>query len=215
MSPSRRQFLAAASAAAAHTLLGSSAAFAAPEWLDAYRDPAARLIGAALADSAAWQRLSVLTDTFGPRLSGSRSLEDAIEWAQREMQRDGLENVRAEPVMVPRWVRGQERLEITAPYPSRLVMLGLGNSVGTPPSGIEADLLVVSGFDELERRAGEVAGRIVLFNVPYADYSTTVAYRTNGPSRAARAGAAAALVRSVGLDGLRTPHTGMLTYQSD
>jgi carboxypeptidase Q len=215
MFPSRRAFLAAAGAAAAHTFLAPSRAFAAPEWLDPYRDPASRLIGAALADAAAWQRLAELTDTFGPRLSGSRALEDAIQWAIREMQRDGLEHVRAEPVMVPRWVRGRERLEITSPYPAGLVMLGLGNSVGTPPGGIEAELLVVSGFDELERRAGEAAGRIVLFNVPYVDYSTTVVYRTNGPSRAARAGAVAALVRSVGVDGLRTPHTGMLTYQGD
>ena len=196
-------------------MLAPSSAFAAADWLDPYRDPAARLIGAALSDAAAWRRLAALTDTFGPRLSGSRSLEDAIQWAIREMQRDGLEQVRAEPVMVPRWVRGRERLEITVPYPTGLVMLGLGNSVGTPPDGLDAELLVVSGFDELERRSAEAAGRIVLFNVPYVDYSTTVVYRTNGPSRAARAGAVAALVRSVGLDGLRTPHTGMLSYQAD
>ena len=188
---------------------------AAPSWLDAYRDPASRLIGAALSDHAAWRRLAVLTDTFGHRLSGSRALEDANEWAIREMQKDGLDHVHAEPVMVPHWVRGSESLEVTAPYPSRLAMLGLGNSVGTPRGGIEADLLVVSNFDELDRRASEAVGRIVLFNVPYVDYGTTVAYRTSGPSRAARAGAVAALVRSVGLDGLRTPHTGMLSYQAD
>lgn len=207
--------MAAAGAAAVHTLAAARQASAAPAWLEAYRDPASRLIGAALSDNAAWQRLAELTDTFGPRLSGSRSLEDAIAWAIRQMQADGLEHVRAEAVKVPHWVRGRESLEITAPYPTRVPMLGLGNSVGTPTTGIEADVLVVSSFDELERRASEATGRIVLFNVPYADYATTVAYRAGGPSRAARVGAVAALVRSVGLDGLRTPHTGMLSYQAD
>jgi len=215
MTPSRRQFLAAAGATTAHALLSPVVALAAPAWLDQYRDPASRLIAAALADAAAWQRLAELTDTFGPRLSGSRSLEDAIAWATRQMQQDGLERVRTEPVMVPRWVRGKERLEITAPYPSSVPMLGLGNSIGTPPEGIEAEVLVVSSFDDLDRRAAEAPGRIVLFNVPYVDYGTTVAYRTNGASRAARVGAVASIVRSVGLEGLRTPHTGMLTYQAD
>ena len=69
---------------------------------------------------------------------------------------------------------------------------------------------MVSGYDELERAGREAAGRIVLFNVPFTDYGATVTYRTSGPSRAARAGAVACLVRSVGSDGLRTPHTGML-----
>jgi carboxypeptidase Q len=94
-------------------------------------------------------------------------------------------------------------------------MLGLGNSVGTPAEGLEADLLIVSGYEELDRRGREADGRIVLVNVPFTDYGATVTYRTSGPSRAARAGAVACLVRSVGVDGLRTPHTGMLTYRPD
>jgi carboxypeptidase Q len=208
---SRREFVAAAVAAA---LGGRGAAGSAPPWLDPYREHAAQLIGAALADASAWNRLAELTDTFGHRLSGSRALEDAIAWATRTMRDDGLENVRAEPVQVPRWVRGRESLEIVSPYPNQLTMLGLGNSIGTPPGGLEADLLVVSGYDDLERRAREAAGRIVLLNVPFTDYGATVTYRTSGPSRAARAGAVACLVRSVGSDGLRTPHTGMLSYRA-
>src|SRR5215203_4281773 len=132
---SRREFVAAGVAAALGTRAGASPL----PWLDAYREPAARLIGAALADSSSWNRLAELTDTFGHRLSGSRALEDAIAWALREMREDGLENVRAEPVVVPRWVRGRESLEIVAPYPNQLTMLGLGNSIGTPPGGLEAD----------------------------------------------------------------------------
>jgi carboxypeptidase Q len=190
-------------------------AAATPAWLDPHREAAGRLIGSALSDAFAWRRLAELTDTFGHRLSGSQSLEDAIDWVVRQMQEDGLENVHTEPVMVPKWVRGTEGLEITAPYPTTLPMLGLGNSVGTAPGGVEADLLVVSGFDELEARRADATGRIVLFNVPFVDYGSSVIYRTTGPSRAAGFGAAAVLVRSVGLDGLRTPHTGMLTYRPE
>src|SRR5215203_5129771 len=142
---SRREFVASAVAAAIN---GRGAAAPIP-WLDPYREPAARLIGAALADAFAWNRLAELTDTFGHRLSGSQALEDTIAWAVRTMRDDGLENVRAEPVKVPRWVRGRESLEIVSPYPNRLVMLGLGNSVGTPEGGIEAEMLAVSGFEEL------------------------------------------------------------------
>src|SRR4249920_365196 len=118
-------------------------------WIDAYRDPAARLIGEALSSNFAWERLAEIGDTFGNRLSGSQALEDAIRWAAAAMKKDGLENVRTDPVKVPHWVRGQESFEITAPRPKTMVMLGLGNSVGTPPAGVEAEVLVVRSFQEL------------------------------------------------------------------
>ena len=160
----------------------------------------------------AWQRLAELTDTFGPRLSGSEGLERAIDWAVAEMKKDGLENVRKEPVMVPKWVRGRESLELVNPIREPLPMLGLGNSVGTPAAGLEADVLVVSNFDELRLRAADAKGRIVLFNAVFTNYGATVAYRGSGPVEAARLGAVAVLVRSVGPTGLRTPHTGATNY---
>jgi carboxypeptidase Q len=181
-------------------------------WLDAYRDPAARLIGEELGTPFAWQRLAYIGDTFGNRLSGSRSLEDAIQWAVAEMKKDGLENVHTEPVKVPHWVRGQESAEIVSPGRQRVAMLGLGNSVGTPPAGIEADVLVVRSYEELDAARSRATGRIVLFNVPFTTYGETVQIRTNGPARAASLGAVAALVRSVGPPGLRLPHTGSLRY---
>jgi len=185
---------------------------AAPEWLAPYRDAAGRLLGEAVATDAAWQRLAYLGDTYGNRISGSPNLEAAIKWAIEEMKRDGLENVHAEAVKVPRWVRGRESLEILGPIPQPLVVLGLGNSVGTPPAGIEADLLVVHSFEELDAARDRVKGRIVLFNVPFTTYGDTVRFRAAGPSRAATLGAVAVLVRSVGPAGLRTPHTGALSY---
>jgi carboxypeptidase Q len=182
------------------------------DWLEPYRDTADQLIREAMSSQFAWDRLAELTDTFGNRFSGSRNLELAIEWAAEEMRKDGLENVRLEPVMVPRWVRGRESAEIVSPVPSPLVMLGLGNSVGTPPEGVEADAIVVRNYDELEARAAEVKGRIVVFNVPFTNYGETVQYRSGGASRAARHGAVAMLLRSVGPTGLRTAHTGALRY---
>jgi carboxypeptidase Q len=181
-------------------------------WLDPYREPAGRLIGEALASDFAWQRLALLGDTFGHRLSGSQALEDAIQWAVQEMKKDGLENVHTEPAKVPHWVRGQESLEITAPRRATLVMLGLGNSVGTPADGIEADVLVVRNFQELDAAGERAKGKIVLFNVPFTNYGETVVYRGTGPSRASALGAVAALVRAVGPPGLRLPHTGALRY---
>ena len=185
---------------------------ATPQWLAPYRDATSRLIGEAVASDAAWQRLAYLGDTYGHRLSGSPNLEAAIRWAVEEMKRDGLENVHTEPVKVPHWVRGRESLEITGAIPQPLVMLGLGNSIGTPPAGIEAELVVVHGFEELEAARDRVRGRIVLFNVPFTTYGDTVRYRAAGPSRAAALGAVAMLIRAVGPPGLRTPHTGALVY---
>lgn len=184
-------------------------------WLGPAREPAGRLIQESLSSNAAWNRLAELTDTFGPRLAGSENLERAIEWAVAEMKKDGLENVRTEPVMVPRWVRGRESAEVIAPARTPIVMLGLGNSVGTPPEGIEAELLVVKNWADLEARGAEVKGRIVLFNVPFTNYGETVQYRSDGASRAARLGARAMLLRSVGPVGLRTPHTGAMRYADD
>ena len=213
---SRRTFLSLASGLALSGVprLGAGAETL-PAWLEPYREPAARIIGASFSETFAWRRLAELTDTFGPRLSGSPALEDAIQWALRQMRADSLDRVRSEPVMVTHWVRGQESLEVLAPYPGKVAMLGLGNSVGTAPEGIEAPLIVVSGFEELDSRRAEAAGSVVLLNVPYTDYFSTVGYRTTGASRVGRVGALAALVRSVGLDGLRTPHTGVMVYQGD
>jgi len=179
-----------------------------------YRPAADRIVAAALADSAAWHRVARLTDTFGHRLSGSRSLENAIDWILAEMRRDGLENVRGEPIMVPHWVRGEESATLVRPRATALRMLGLGRSIGTPPGGITAPVLVVASFDELTRRASEVPGKIVLFNVPFTSYGETVRYRSSGAIEAARYGAVASLTRSVASSSINSPHTGAMRYDT-
>jgi carboxypeptidase Q len=181
-------------------------------WLTPLREDAARLIKAATADDFAWQRLAELTDTYGNRLSGSDNLTRAVDWAVRTMKADGLENVRAERVMVPHWVRGRETAEIVDPPRHQIPILGLGGTVATPPGGFEADVLVVTSFDDLRVKGADAKNRIVLFNVPYNGYSETVTYRNGGARSAAQYGAVAVLVRSVGPLGLRTTHTGSVNY---
>mgnify|MGYP001812906288 FL=1 len=177
------------------------------------RDAASLLIEAALSDSSAYERLGELVDGFGPRFSGSVNLEDALDWIVDEMRSDGLENVLEEPVLVPHWVRGEESLEMTSPRPHAMPVLGLGGTVGTGAAGVRAEVMVVSSFEDLESRADQARGRIVLFNVPFTTYGETVRYRGQGAVAAARAGAVASLIRSVTPVSLQTPHTGGMSYE--
>lgn len=179
----------------------------------AYREPAGRILGAALVDEQAWARLRHLTTVIGHRLSGSPQLDEAIQWALAEMKADGLDNVRAQPVMVPHWVRGEESAEVLAPRQQKLQILGVGGTVATPPEGVTAEVVVVESFDELEKLApAAVEGKIVAYSVPWKGYGGTVIYRGQGASKAAAKGAVAVLVRSATGASLSTPHTGALRY---
>ena len=177
-----------------------------------YQPEAQRLTQAATNSVFGFSRLATMCDTFGPRFTGSKNLESAIDWCLAEMKKDGFKNVRGEEVIVPRWVRGSESVELLLPRRRELPMLGLGGSVGTPPEGITADVLVVTGFEDLKNRAAEAKGKIVLFNVPFTEYRETVIVRTQGAIHAARAGAVASLIRSVGPFSMQTPHTGGMSY---
>jgi carboxypeptidase Q len=180
-----------------------------------------KLIDAALRDSSAYDRLSILTDKFGSRLSGSKSLEDAIDWILQQMKSDGLANVRGEPVMVPHWVRGEESAMLVSPRATQLHMIGLGGSVSTPAQGITAPVLVVSSFDELTRRAAEAKGKIVLFDHPFPPdkpglegYREANVYRGGSPAAGAKVGAVAVLIRSISSFSIQNPHTGSTRYDT-
>jgi len=176
-----------------------------------------RLIDAALVDTVGWARLGELVDAYPGRLGGSRALDGALDWALARMKADGLENVHAEPVLVTHWERGAEAAELVRAgdaLPRALHVLGLGGSVGTPPEGITAPVLVVAGKAELDRRAGEARGKIVLFDEPFVSYGETVQYRSMAAIWAAQAGAVAALIRSVGPYSIQSPHTGTLRYDT-
>jgi carboxypeptidase Q len=202
-------------AAARPAAQASERQIGAPGWLAPYREGAARLIATATGDQFAWDRVAEITDTYGARLTGSENLNRAIEWAITTMKSDGLDNVRAEKVMAPRWVRGRESLEMVEPPYHVLPVLGLGGSVATPADGVEAEVMVVSSVNDLQTRSEEAKGRIVLFDVPYTSYGETVTYRSGGARMAARQGAVGMLLRSVGPMGLRTTHTGGMQYGDD
>jgi hypothetical protein len=183
---------------------------------DQYGEVSQKIIVAALSDREGLNRLEYLCDQIGNRISGSASLERAIEWAAAEMKKAGLENVQTPPVKVPHWVRGKESAVMLTPIERPLLMLGLGMSVGTPPEGITGDVVVVKDFDELTALGRDkVAGKIVLYDPKWEGYGITNIYRTAGASRAAALGAVAVLVRSMTGSSLATPHTGSLNYSAN
>ncbi|KAI4458368.1 protease family m28 plasma glutamate carboxypeptidase-related [Holotrichia oblita] len=159
-----------------------------------------------------YDQLAAFVDTFGNRLTGTENLENAIDFMLKKLEKFGLNNVHGEEVTVPKWVRGNESAILLSPRMQKLAMLGLGDSIGTPPEGITAEAIVVDSFDELDKKASEVPGKIVVFNEDWVSYGETVKYRDYAAPRAAAYGAVATLVRSVTPFSLNTPHTGWQDY---
>ena len=180
---------------------------------------AERLVGPALTEGHAWRRLAELTDGIGPRLSGSEGGEAAVQWALRSFKADGVK-AWLEPVKVPRWVRGEERAELLGSERFRgrpLTVMALGGSAPTPAEGITGEVVQVFSLEELARLGDKVKGRIVLFNHTMEkpeDYGRFAPLRSRGPSAAAKAGAVAALVRSLATASLSTPHTGATRFEA-
>ena len=191
-----------------------------------------RLHQAAFASDYDYRQVAYLCNNIGPRLSGSPQARAAVEYVASEMRKLGAE-VKLEKVMVPHWVRGEERAELVewpgmAPgLTQKVVVTALGNTIATPPEGLTAEVIPVSSFEELASLGRErVAGKIVLYTVRFDQrlaevglagqaYGQAVAYRWAGPSAAARLGAVASLVRSVGGADYRLPHTGSFAYAED
>ncbi len=183
-----------------------------------YKADADRIIAAAMSDNDGYAALTYLTDHVGKRLSGSPQLNTAIEWGAELMKKAGLQNVQIQPVMVPRWVRGNESATITykgeaGTIVKPLHMLGLGMSVATPKEGITAPAVFVHDFAELDKLPdSEVKGKVVVYNPGWHGYGIGSMYRTGGASRAAARGAVAMLVRSATGLAMQIPHTGTLRY---
>lgn len=167
----------------------------------------------------AWQRAADICDQFGHRHVGEQGLEDAIDEMASILTEDSLENVRFEPLQVPKWTRGEESLHLVEPLAGgkerRLSMLGMGMSTGTAPEGIEAEVLVVKDVGELGQKADLAKGRIVIFHFDFTAYGSDRPYRTHGPSFAAKLGAVAAGISSLASFSLVSPHTGSLSYRSN
>src|SRR5437867_1164067 len=187
---------------------------------------------AALSSDYAYRQVAHLANNIGPRLSGSAQAAKAVEYVANELKAVGCE-VQLEKVIVPHWVRGEETgalVQFSGQAPSttqKIVLCALGASVATPSNGITAEVIAVRNFDELKSLPREkVAGKIVLFNYPFDKqmaaegrggeaYGEAVIYRADGPSAAARQGAVACLIRSVGGADYRLPHTGQTDYAND
>jgi hypothetical protein len=177
---------------------------------------AATLRDRALSDPAAWNILESLTTEIGPRPVGTPAYKRARDWAAAKLKSLGFSNIRVEPFAKPSWQRGAESAEVTRPYPQRLAIIGLGNSVPTPPRGIEAPIVVLKNNAELlAAKPGAFKGKIVVVNQPMtrakdgSGYGTAVVIR-NGDDEAAKRGAVAYLIRSVSTGKGRAPHTGAI-----
>lgn len=160
----------------------------------------------------AYRQLATFVDNFGPRFTGSEALENSIDYLVDFLNQSGLDNVHTENATVPIWKRGNESLQMIQPRFRELALLGLGSSVGTPSDGITAEIIVVQDFDELDSKASQVPGKIVVYNQPYYSYGQSVQYRSQGAAMAAKYGAVAALVRSVTPRSIYSPHTGWQYY---
>jgi carboxypeptidase Q len=186
---------------------------------------------AALSSDYAYREVAHLSNNIGPRLSGSAQAAKAVEYVAAEMKAIGCE-VQLEKVMVPHWARGEESAALVQ-FPGqaegttqKIVLTTLGASVATPAEGITADVVCVRDFDELKSLTREkVSGKILLFNHAFDKrmaaqahggeaYGQAVVYRSDGPSAAAKLGAVACLVRSVGGADYRIPHTGQTKYEN-
>ena len=190
-----------------------------------------RLQKAALSSDYAYREVAHLANNIGARLTGSAQAAKAVEYVANEMRALGCD-VQLEKVIVPHWIRGEESASLTqfpgqAPNTTqKIVLTALGASVATPSQGITADVISVSDFEELKSLTrNQVGGKIVLFNHAFDKqmaaqgrggeaYGQAVVYRSDGPSAAAKLGATACLVRSVGGADYRIPHTGQTKYEN-
>ncbi len=178
---------------------------------------AARLRDRALGDGLAWQLAESLCTEVGPRPAGSEADARAVAWALARLERLGFSRVRADPIELKVWQRGPGQVRLTAPHPRELVMTALGNSPPTPEGGLEGEVAYYPGFEALLADHSERArGRIVFVDqkmtrtVDGSGYGAAVRARVLGPMEAARRGALALVIRSIGTDRDRVAHTGMM-----
>jgi Zn-dependent M28 family amino/carboxypeptidase len=173
----------------------------------------------AMADSGAFAIVESLTTEVGPRLAGSPADAKAVAWAQAKFKALGYDRVYLEPVTFPHWHRNHERAEILAPFPQRLAVTALGGSVGTGAAPLEAEVvefadlaaLAAAPADSLHGKIAYIANRMQRAR-DGSGYGPAVAARRAGASTAAGKGALAVLIRSIGTDHDRLPHTGTVQY---
>jgi len=182
---------------------------------------ASELMETALAGTQGYDITESLTTEVGQRLAGTEAEARARDWAVQKFKDIGLENVRVEPFTIPGWERGDESAYIVSPYPQKLEITTLGYSVATPSNGVEAEVVYFSELDALQATREDLTGKIAFIDGRMAKAPDGAGYgpagmkRRIGASEAAKHGAIAVLIRSVGTDSHRFPHTGGMRYAPD
>jgi carboxypeptidase Q len=179
----------------------------------------AALRDAALKDDYAWDITEGLTTEVGQRLAGTEAEARARNWAVAKLSALGFSNVRVELFDMPVWTRGPEAVEILEPFPQKLVVAALGNSASTPPEGIRGEVIGFDTLADLEAAPDHaVRGKIVFVShaMPRTQDGSGYGYfggpRRQGPSIASRKGAIGIVIRSIGTDYHRNPHTGVQSF---
>ena len=182
-------------------------------------ETARQLVESALKDDWGYRFLEGLTTEIGPRLAGTEAETRAAGWAQEQLKAAGLQNVKAETFPMPGWVRGAETARVVWPAPQNLAVTTLGDSVPTSNDGIEAEVALYRSWAEfMAAPPGALQGKIAVVTqhmtrtMDASGYSALYKMRGTGPSEAARRGAVAYLLRSLGTDSARRPHTGSVDY---
>lgn len=205
-------------------LAGTAARVSATDTLpsESLANTASTLGERALNDPAAFEFVKSLTTEIGPRLAGTDAHKRAVAWAEDRLNAAGFENVHSEPFTFPAWIRGNESGEIVGSAPQSLVITALGGSVATDAGGVEGEIALFKTYaDLLAAPIGSLTGKIAIVTqrmVRVQDgsgYGAANAIRRVGPSEAAKRGAVAYLLRSLGTDSHRLAHTGALNYTDD
>ncbi len=194
-------------------------AFAAPAAAQTVPQQVTQLREAALHDDYAWDITEGLTTEVGQRLAGTEAEARARDWAVAKLKAMGFSNVRVEPFEMPIWTRGPEAAEILAPFPQKLAVAALGNSASTGAEGVTGQVVGFDTLGDLEAAPDEaVRGKIVFVShaMPRTQDGSGYGYfggpRRQGPGIASRKGAIAIVIRSIGTDYHRNPHTGVMSF---
>lgn len=179
-------------------------------------DPAAvALRDAALKDDVAWDIVEGLTTEIGPRLAGTPDEARARVWGKAKLEALGFSNVRVEPYRMKVWVRGAEEAEVLSPFPQKLHVTALGNSGSTGPNGLTAEIAYFPTLADLQAAPDRsLRGKIAFVSHAMhatqdgSSYGPYGQVRRVGPAIAAKKGAAAIVIRSIGTDHSRGPHAG-------
>lgn len=171
-------------------------------------------------DSVAYDIVEGLTTEIGPRQGGTEAEARARDWSVKKLKALGFDNVRIEEYQMPTWVRGAETAQIVAPFPQKMAIAALGNSGSTGDAGLEAEIIYFPNIDALRAAPdGSLKGKIAFVSHSMKATQDGSSYGAFGPARfvgpniAAKKGAAAIVIRSIGTDYHRNPHTGNTNFE--